>query len=234
MIGAEPLTGRDNELAVIRRALSGGGASGVVIAGAPGVGKTWLAREALRRAGSSGERTQWVVGTESARALPLGAFIGLLGDAMSDPLTSVRQVIKSFVAQQRQGRVVVGVDDAHQLDGLSAFVIHQLAQSGGVRLVVTTRTGSEQPDAVTALWKDGLLTRLDLEPLSPAATREVIEGRLGGPVDARSAARFRKLTNGNTLFLRQLLTDQLAAGQMRKVAGVWMWDGDVAVSATLS
>jgi DNA-binding CsgD family transcriptional regulator len=96
------------------------------------------------------------------------------------------------------------------------------------------RTGSEEPDAVTALWKDGLLARLDLEPLSAAATREVIESTLGGPVDARSAARFRKLTGGNALFLRQLLADQIAAERMRKLAGVWMWDGDVAVSASLS
>ncbi|MDT5146911.1 MAG: hypothetical protein QOC58_1556, partial [Mycobacterium sp.] len=205
-----------------------------VIAGAAGVGKTWLAREALRRAEASGERTEWIVGTESACGLPLGAFIGLMGEAMSDPLTNVRRVINSFVAKQRQGRVVVGVDDAHLLDGLSAFVVHQLAQSGGVRLVVTIRTGVEEPDAVTALWKDGMLVRLELETLSAAAIREVIENTLGGPVDARSAARLEKLTGGNTLFLRQLLSDQIAAGRMRKVSGVWMWDGDVAVSASLS
>ncbi|OBI18085.1 LuxR family transcriptional regulator [Mycobacterium sp. E2327] len=235
MISGKPLTGRDSELALVRRALGGAGNhSGVLIAGAAGVGKTWLAREALRRAEASGERTQWIVGTESARALPLGAFIGLLGEAMSDPLTNVRRVINSFVAQQRRGRVVVGVDDAHLLDGLSALVVHELAQSGGVRLVVTIRTGSDEPDAVTALWKEGLLARLDLEPLSAAATREVIESTLGGPIDARCATRFRKLTGGNTLFLRQLLSDQVAAGQMRQVAGVWIWDGDVAVSPSLS
>ena len=235
VISGELLTGRDSELGVIRRALSASGNHpGVVIAGSAGVGKTWLAREVLRRAEASGERTKWIVGTESAHALPLGAFIGLLGDAMSDPLTNVRRVIESFVARQRRARVVVGVDDAHLLDGLSALVVHQLAQSGGARLVVTVRTGSEEPDAVTALWKDGLLPRLDLEPLSAAATREVIETTLGGPVDARCAARFRRLTGGNTLFLRQLLTDQMAAGRMRNAAGVWMWDGDVAVSASLS
>jgi len=235
VISGDLLIGRDSELATIRRALSGADQhSGVLIAGAAGVGKTRLAREALRRAGASGERTQWIVGTQSAHALPLGAFIGLLGDGMSDPLTNVRRVIESFVARQRRGCVVVGVDDAHLLDGLSALVIHQLAQSGGARLVVTVRSGSEEPDAVTALWKDGLLTRLDLEPLSAAATREVIERTLGGPVDARCAARFRRLTGGNTLFLRQLLSDQMAAGRVRQVAGVWMWDGDVAVSASLS
>src|SRR6202012_2624068 len=157
-----------------------------------------------------------------------------VAESMAEPLTNVRRVINSFVAQQRGGRVVMGVDDAHLLDGLSALVVHELAQSGGARLVVTMRTGSEEPDAVTALWKDGLLARLDLEPLSAAATREVIESTLGGPVDARSAARFRKLTGGNALFLRQLLADQVAAERMRKLAGVWMWDGDVAVSASLS
>jgi DNA-binding CsgD family transcriptional regulator len=235
VISADSLTGRDSEFAFIRRSLTGAGShSGVVIAGAAGVGKTWLAREALRRAEAAGERTKWIVGTESARALPLGAFIGELGESMSDPLTNVRRVISSFVAQQRRGRVVVGIDDAHLLDGLSALVVHQLAQSGGARLVVTMRTGSEEPDAVTLLYKDGLLARLDLEPLSAAATREVIESTLGGPVDARSAARFGKLTGGNALFLRQLLADQIAAGRMRNLAGVWMWDGDVAVSASLS
>ncbi len=235
VISGDPLTGRDSELEIIRRALSGSGNhSGVVIAGAAGVGKTRLAREVLRRAEASGEHTKWIVGTESAHALPLGAFIGLLGGAMLDPLANVRRVIESFVVQQRRARMVLGVDDAHLLDGLSAFVVHQLAQSGGVRLVVTMRTGGEGPDAVTALWKDGLLTRLDLEPLSAAATRELIESTLGGPVDARSAARFRKLTGGNTMFLRQLLSDQRAAGRVRESAGVWMWDGDVAVSASLS
>lgn len=80
------MTGRDSELAAINRALGGAGKyCGVVIAGAAGVGKTALAREVLRRAEASGQRTNWIVGTESARPLPLGAFIGSLGDGIGDP-----------------------------------------------------------------------------------------------------------------------------------------------------
>ncbi|HZA09545.1 LuxR C-terminal-related transcriptional regulator [Mycobacterium sp.] len=234
MTSGDPLTGRDNELAVIRRALRGvGNYSGVVIAGAAGVGKTRLAREVLTQAAVAGERTDWIVGTESARPLPLGAFTSSMGEAMTDPWPSVRRVINSFAAPNNRSKALVGVDDAHLLDGLSAHVVHQLAQSKQVRLVVTLRTGGEEPDAVTALWKDGLLTRLDLDPLSPSATCSLIEETLGGPVDARSARRFWKLTGGNAFFLRQLLKDQVAAGLIHQVAGVWMWDGDVAVSASI-
>jgi DNA-binding NarL/FixJ family response regulator len=228
------LTGRDSELGAIRRALSGAGNySGVVICGAAGVGKTRLAREVLARAHAAGERTNWITGTESARPLPLGAFTGSITEA-SESMPDVGRLINSFVAQQRQGRVLIGVDDAHLLDGLSAHVVHQLAQSRGPRLVVTVRTGEAEPDAVTALWKDGLLARLDLEPLSEKGTRSLIESTLDGAVDARSAHRFWKLTGGNALFLRQLVKDQVDAGRMRQVAGVWMWDDRVAVSQSIT
>ncbi len=234
MISGDPLTGRDNELAAIGRALSRASRySGVVIVGAAGVGKTRLAREVLARAEASGERTHWIVGTQSARQLPLGVFTAYICDTMSGPVSDVRRVINSFIAQQRQGLVLIGVDDAHLLDAISAHVVHQLAQARGVRLVVTARTGGDEPDAITALWRDALLDRLDLQPLSASGTHRMIEDALGGPIDGRSAERFFKLTGGNALFLRQLLGDQVVAGAMRQVAGVWMWDERVAVSDSL-
>ncbi|WP_199255195.1 helix-turn-helix transcriptional regulator [Mycolicibacterium mengxianglii] len=235
MISGDALTGRDNELTAMRRALGGAGNyAGVVIAGAAGVGKTRLARELLLQACSTGARTNWIVGTASARPIPLGAFSATLGDSISEPAPSVRRVINSLVAQQRQGRIVIGVDDAHLLDGFSAHVVHQLAQTREARLVVTVRAGADAPDAIKALWKDGLLARLDLEPLSAESTRAMVEAVLGAPADARSAQRFWKLTGGNALFLRQLIKDQVAACNLRKVAGVWIWDGGVAVSQSMS
>ncbi|MGB3481217.1 MAG: LuxR C-terminal-related transcriptional regulator [Mycobacterium sp.] len=235
MISGDALTGRDAELAEMRRVLSGvGNYAGVVIAGAAGVGKTRLAREQLLLATASGVRTNWVVGTASARPIPLGAFSITLGDTAAEAAPSVRRVINSLVASQRRGRVLIGVDDAHLLDGFSAHVVHQLAQSGEARLIVTVRTGAEAPDAIKALWKDGLLARFDLEPLSSEDTRSMVESVLSGPVDSLSAHRFWRLTGGNALFLRQLVKDQVAAGNLRQVAGVWSWDGGVAVSQSMS
>ena len=235
MTSGDALTGRDGELAALRRALGGAGnVAGVVIAGPAGVGKTRLARELVAQAATAGTRTRWIVGTASARPIPLGALAITLGDAAAEVTPSVRRVINALVAQQRQGRMLIGVDDAHLLDGFSAHVLHQLAQTREARLVVTVRTGAGEPDAVTALWKDKLLERLDLAPLSAEATRSVVEQIMDGPLDARSAHKFWRLTGGNALFIQQLVKDQVAAGRLRQVAGVWLWDGDVAVSQSMS
>ncbi len=238
MTSGDALTGRDGELAVLRRALTGvGNYAGVVIAGAAGVGKTRLARELLIQAAAAGAQTNWIVATASARPIPLGAFsvaLGASGAAPEESAPSVRRLINSLVAQQRRGRALIGVDDAHLLDGFSAHVVHQIAQTREARLVVTVRTGGGEPDAVKALWRDGLLARLDLEPLSAEATREVVEAALGGAVDARSANRFWRLTGGNALFIQQLVKDQVAAGRIARVGRVWIWDGDVAVSQNMN
>ena len=49
---------------------------------------------------------------------------------------------------------------APMLGDVSAMLVHQLALRDGPTLVVTVRSGEPAPDAVTALWKDGLLPGL--------------------------------------------------------------------------
>ena len=66
-----PLTGRVEELGAVLTHARG---RGVVLAGAPGVGKTRLAREALVRARRNGREWRYVAATTSARSVPLGAF----------------------------------------------------------------------------------------------------------------------------------------------------------------
>ena len=94
-----PLTGRAEELSVIsglfcRRI----GPAGIVVAGAPGVGKTRLAREALAAAQRRGALTRWAVATASARTLPLGAFAATLGVVGPDPARLVRQASDALLA----------------------------------------------------------------------------------------------------------------------------------------
>lgn len=226
-----PLTGRDEELDLLGEILRGEHeSSGVLLAGAAGVGKTRLAREALAGLTAQGRLPRWAVATASARNLPLGAFAHLVAlphaaaDA-PDPNVVLRVATESLLSGAQPGRVVVGVDDAHLLDDLSATLVHHLALSRTAPLVVTVRSGEPAPDAVTALWKDGYLRRFEVQPLSEGEMAVLVESVLDGPLESASARRLYQASQGNVLFLRQLVDGALSAGNLKHTAGVWQWRG---------
>lgn len=231
-----PLAGRSEELALIGElARPGGeGTAGVVLAGVAGVGKTRLAREALSAAERRGAATRWVVATASARALPLGAFTGMLGAAGADFTQVVGQAIDALVAGVGPAGVVIGVDDAHLLDDLSALLVQQLVLRRAATVVLTVRSGEPAPDAVTALWKDGHLRRLELQPLSQEDTATLLEAALMGLVDSGDARRLWTTTRGNALFLRHLVEGELEDGRLFEVARLWRWSGHPELSPGLA
>jgi len=231
-----PLTGRSAELDLLTALFTGEVAySGAAVAGGSGVGKTRLVREAAAAA----ERRGWVVrpveGTPSGQAIPLGAFATWIDRFDDQPLNLVGTVVNAISTTAEGQPVLITVDDAHLLDDLSAFVLHQLVIRGAARVIATLRSGETVPDTVTALWKDGHLRRLDLEPLTRPQCDALLATALDGPVSPAAAGRIWELTHGNVLFLHQLIRQELAAGRMtRDESGHWQWKGAVTVSATLA
>lgn len=236
MIRQWPLVGRSEELQLIAQATraTDDRARGIVLSGAAGVGKTRVAREAVAVCGRNTARRHWIVGTASARSVPLGAFAGIASDFGPDPLRRVREVIDGLIGDARHGEVVVGVDDAHLLDDLSAFTVHQLVTRRLATVILTIRHGETTPDAITAIWKDQHLERLELQPLSLSEIAGLIERVLGGPLDSISAQRLWQYTQGNALYLRHLLDYEVNAARMTQRSGVWLWDGNPQLSPTLA
>ncbi len=142
-----------------------GAGRGAVVLGPDGCGKSTLARLAAESYVRSHPTTvaRWVTGTPTERAVPFGAFSHLV--AISDlgkPAALLRAARASLAGGPRQGVLLLVVDDAHQLDVLSATLVYQLALAGTARMIVTGRADAA-PEAIAALWTDGLLDRIDVE-----------------------------------------------------------------------
>ncbi len=225
-----PLTGRDEELRSIAAAIRHG-AAGIVVAGPAGVGKTRLAREALAVPMPRGRTVVWAHGSTAARPSPLGAFAGLLDLPPGGAAETIGRVLDQLA---RQRPLVLAVDDAHLLDEHSAIVLHRVVVRRLAPVVVTLRAGEPAPDTVTSLWKDDHLPRLDLAPLGVTDATGLVARVLGGPVDSTSAQRLWTLTQGSPLFLRHLLTGEVAAGRFAVTSGIWRWTSEPAISPQLA
>ncbi|OYD69317.1 LuxR C-terminal-related transcriptional regulator [Rhodococcus sp. OK302] len=235
MAGDWPLVGRDEELRMIGASLTSlDDCGGVVIAGPAGVGKSRLAKEAIAGIHSDGCVSRWAGATESARTLPLGAFAEWAGDISEDSMFIVRSVISRLTAAAPGVQVVIGIDDAHLLDDLSAFVVLQLVQRRLAQVVVTIRTGEPAPDAITALWKESHLQRVELAPLSRIQSEKLLQVVLGGRVERDLSDRMWTLTRGNVLYLRHLLDRELADGRILQHSGAWRWVGHPVISDSLA
>lgn len=132
--------------------------TGAVLIGSAGVGKTWLARAAAERLASQFGRVDWV--TAAAPAVPFSAFSHLI-DVPSTGKTAA--VLRHARESLGDGRLLI-VDDAHLLDKLSAALVYQLAVSGAVKLIVTVAPNGPVADEISALWRDDLLARIDVQP----------------------------------------------------------------------
>ncbi|PSR57687.1 helix-turn-helix transcriptional regulator [Nocardia nova] len=233
VVAGWPLVGRAEELDWLLESTTAG-SCGALMAGSAGVGKTRLVAEVVARWRARGRECRLFVATRSAGSVPLGVFADIAETSEVDPLRRIRDVVAAVSAPSAGGRVLVVVDDAHLLDEQSALVINQVVRLRQASVLLAVRSGEMPPDAVSGLWKDQLLARLDLQPFSPEVTAQLAAAVLDGPVESSTATALWRYTRGNVLYLRHLIDGERAAERLTRRAGVWMWDGRPGMSVPLS
>jgi DNA-binding CsgD family transcriptional regulator len=200
-----PILARDEE---VRQALAvlhhDAQFRGVALLGDTGVGKSTLARTVADSVESDARTVRFVLGTQTGRAVPLGAFSrSVTVAAAQTPAAMLSAALKTLEAEPN---LVLVVDDAQLLDPLSATLVYQLAAGGSARLIVTIRSGEPVLDAVTALLKERLLLTMHIDPFTREQTEELARCVLGDAIAPRLLDELHRRSGGNLLLLRGLLS----------------------------
>ena len=216
-----PLTGRHAELDSVLDGLRSDTGKAVLVTGAPGVGKSRLAREALDRLATDGWTTTWVAAGPATRDTPLGAVSHLLPRGRRGRSRPGRR------ARTFRGR-------AHtcaswwQWTTCSSSTTPRCRCSGRswrrapARLLVTVPEAALAPDPLGGLWRSGRARVVELGRLDDLAVDTLLHRALGGPVAGATTLAFLDASDGNALYLREMVLGSLTAGRAargRRVSG---------------
>jgi DNA-binding CsgD family transcriptional regulator len=229
--GELPFVERGEELAALLDSVRGAGAA---IVGPAGIGKSRLLAEAAKQLDGDRFRVVHAYGSQSASAIPLGAFAPLVPLDPRPPAGALmRTVIDQLIAQAGDRRLVLAIDDAQLLDDASAAVVEQLVRHRRGAVLLTARQFAGSGPVAGILHAD-LLSRMELGPLRRERIRPALNGLLGGPPDAGTADRLWQATDGNFLLLVEMLRNALGTGDLAEKDGVWTLHGRPAAGPRLS
>lgn len=221
--GPLAMVGRQAETDLMLKGLRKDATSGYVICGPSGLGKTRLAREVANAIGDEGVTILRITGTPPLREVPFGAASPVLPEIDASSVAVALQLgVDALATRSSRGPLVLLVDDAQFLDACTASMLLEVAQQRTCGLVVTLRTPSASPDAVTKLWEDGFVLRIDLSPLEQAEIEAVVSDALDGPVAAATTRWLTESSGGNPLYLRELLWAAAHSGALHAVDGLWV------------
>jgi len=230
-----------------REALAGDGA-GIVVSGAPGIGKTRFADELLTELDRDGAQIVRMMATRAAATIPLGAAATVFADipggvvhagpvpivpTPGDGVGSFDAAQAALAQRAAMAPLVIGIDDAHLLDEETAQLVYHLARAGQARLVLTIRRTEDTPAAIEALAREDLCARLDLQPLSRDEVGHLLTRALDGQVEGHTVDNLWRVSAGNVLFLREMCRDALDRGLLTRQHGMWTWRGTPVLGARL-
>jgi hypothetical protein len=77
------------------------------------------------------------------------------------------------------------------------------------------------PDPVVDLWKNGLVERVQLAPLTRPEVKRILADTLDGYIEGTTREMAWEISCGNPLILHELVAAGLESGQLTVVDGIW-------------
>lgn len=216
---------RQNIADEVLTALTSGIGRGAVIVGEPGAGKSYLAQRALEQLGEDYLVVQ-VRGSSISAQLPYGALSVLLNELdashLEHPLMVLRGLTQLLHARAQGRKVVLFVDNAHDLDELSTMMVAQLCSGGHVLLLAACVDFANLGSDIMGLWKDEMLNRVDLGPFDFNEAADSLAREYGGHFSHTASRALWNASGGNALFLHSLAREQIKLGTIFRHGNSWI------------
>lgn len=211
----------------IRSSLFDTGPKAIVITGTPGVGKSRLLQE-IWGTGDAAWHTEFVGGSRGLSQVPFGVMARLLRatEGIGDSTSLMAALHREVMARAGDRRVVLLVDDGHEIDEQSAGLIVQLT-THGAKAVIAARPGA-LPKGLGVIRDQTTTDSLRLDPLTKEETSDLAASLLGSVLDAELSARLWELTLGNPLYLVVLVREAFESGAIKSINGRWVLHRDPA------
>lgn len=218
-----PFVGREDEIdELVAELTRSTRRHGVLLRGTAGVGKTRLARAVASALGDVGIETVECQGSSSLAAIPFGAIAPLIGrlrggarsgapDTSIDGATFLAELCEALAGATQ---TALFVDDVAHADPGSLAVIRAAVLLAGLPVILTARSDDTLPDPITRLADEGLIESIEIGPLNRRSSDAILTHVLGGPVDPLSARQLHESSQGNPLFLRELVRGASASGSI--------------------
>ncbi|MEV6866349.1 BREX system ATP-binding domain-containing protein [Streptosporangium subroseum] len=237
------LVGREREMTDLERRLAAAGAGNgalVLAEGDAGAGKTALARSLVRRARKAGMRVAWGACLEGEGAAPYRPWAQVLRDVgkpgfpLLDPAVGEARsrfqlfddVIEVLRTVSEERGLLVVLDDLHWADVPSMRLLQAVASAvADSRLLVVglyrgreTFPYAELGGVLRAILRERAAAQVTLGGLAPDEVAQLVARALGRPADRALLRAVQERSEGNPLFVLELL--RLADGSGRLEAGL--------------
>ncbi|MBG6180268.1 DNA-binding CsgD family transcriptional regulator [Arthrobacter sp. CAN_A1] len=198
---------------------------GAILTGPAGIGKTVLAQRVASDVENDYELI-YLRGSALTAGMPYGALNFVLSElddeAVDNPLILLRSLQNLFTSRAGGKGTLILVDNVEDLDSASAMVIAHLVRSDAVKVLLVCQQLQAAPDEFSDLWKDELIRRVDVAPLSLADTAELLTAGLEAPVSRAVVLDTWHASGGNPLFMEAIGREQVDSGYITVQDGIWV------------
>ncbi|MGG5174459.1 hypothetical protein ACQQCD_05440 [Pseudarthrobacter sp. J1763] len=199
---------------------------GALLVGDTGFGKTRVLN-ALRTILAAEYEVIQLFPSRSLTPLPFGTVAAIIGHGEGSAITfheALATIMGRIRETAHQGRrTLIVIDNASLVDQESSAVIAQAVLAGNCQVIMAQRNLSRET-ALTQLWRDGLLTRFQVGPLTQNEGFDLILSMTGGRLSHGAGNYLLRRAGGSAMALSGLVAGALEEGSLRCDDGWWVLD----------